>query len=180
LRYENFDYSFSKFEELSASYRKQITQGLKISDRRTIDILAYCLMPTHIHLVLKQKRDGAIAQYMMRLLNCYSKYFNAKHLRCGPLWSSRFKGVSIKNDEQLLHLTRYLHLNPTSAGLVENPEDWKHSSYNEYLNKKEVISTYKDTLNIDQVEYRNFVCERKGYQKSLSKIKSLLIENYSG
>jgi len=180
LRYENFEYSFSRFAELSASYKKREIDKLMAHSEKTIDILAYCLMPTHFHFILKQRRDGGITQYMMRLLNGYSRYFNIKHQRSGPLWSSRFKSVIVEDDEQLLHLSRYIHLNPTSAGLVENPEDWQYSSYNEYLSNKEFICSYKKNIVIDPAQYKKFTNDRKEYQKDLSKIKLLLIENYSG
>ena len=70
---------------------------------------------------------------MRRLLNSYTRYFNEKIKRKGPLWEGRFKKVLVNSDEQLLHLTRYVHLNPVSAGIVEKPEDWPCSSYREYI-----------------------------------------------
>ena len=67
------------------------------------------------------------------ILNSYSRYFNTKQKRKGPLWEGRFENVLIKTDEQLLHLTRYIHLNPVTAYLVDQAKDWQASSYNEYL-----------------------------------------------
>lgn len=111
--------------------------------------------------------------------NSYSHYFNNRHKRKGPLWESKFKNIRVETVEQLLHLTRYIHLNATSAGLVDNPEDWRWSSYNEYLVGEENICRFKDIINIDTKDYREFVEDRKDYQKEISRIKALLLENYT-
>ena len=90
-------------------------------------------MPTHIHFVIEQKEKNAISFFMRKLLNSYAKYFNFKNHRKGPLWESRFKHVACETDEQLLHLTRYVHLNPVYHGFVEHPIEWKHSSFGDYV-----------------------------------------------
>ena len=136
-------------------------------------------MPTHIHLLLKQLIDNGISRYMKNLLDSYSKYFNIKHKRKGPLWESRFKNVLVKTDEQLLHLTRYLHLNPVTAYLVNSPEDWDYSSYGQYLDSKidYPFCDFSDVLKINPEEYEKFVNDRIDYQRSLAKIKELIIED---
>ncbi|MCM8826817.1 MAG: hypothetical protein NC904_04785 [Candidatus Omnitrophica bacterium] len=96
---------------------------------------------------------------MSRVSNSYARYFNIKYGRRGPLWEGTFKNVLVNNDEQLLHLTRYIHLNPTTAFLVERPEDWSFSSYREYLDKED-----KDKI---------------GYQRDLEMIKHLVFEESS-
>jgi putative transposase len=140
-------------------------------------------MPTHIHLLLKQITDDGISKYMARVLNGYSRFFNIKHKRLGPLWSGRFKNVRVEDDEQFLHLTRYIHLNPTSAGIVEKPEEWENSSYIEYIRPKESqdsICNFKDLLQMTPKGYQKFVEDRKDYQKNISLIKHQMIDDYSG
>jgi len=121
---------------------------------------------------------------MAKVLNGYSRYFNIKYQRIGPLWESRFKSVLVAADEQLLHLTRYIHLNPTSAGLVKNPEDWEYSSYNQYINpqekKSERFCEYSELFDLSPKQYRDFVDDRKSYQKEISIIKKALIDDYLG
>ncbi len=145
-----------------------------------IDIIAYCLMPTHIHLILKQLKDNGISIFMNNILNSYSRYFNVKTKRKGPLWESRFKRVLIEADEQLLHLSRYIHLNPVTAYLVDKPEDWKFSSYREYLGgieDKERICNYSELLDIkNSEEYKEFVNSHIDYQRELAEIKKLFLE----
>ena len=115
---------FSRF----LKYRDQIKLQ---NDDRNIDIIAYCLMPTHIHLILRQLKDDGISTYMRKVLNSYARYFNTKYDRKGPLYEGRFRNVLVESNEQLYHLTRYVHLNPVTAHLAESPEQWQASSYNE-------------------------------------------------
>ena len=143
-----------------------------------VKIIAYCIMPTHIHLILKQENDQGISVFMNNILNGYTRYFNEKIRRKGPLWESRFKNVKVSTDEQLLHLTRYLHLNPNTAKLVESPEEWPYSSYREYLGKVEPderICRQQDLIDIGIPEYRRFVNSNKDYQRQLAQIKHLML-----
>ena len=147
-----------------------------------VSIIAYCIMPTHIHLLLRQNQDDGISSYISNLLNSYTKFFNAKHKRKGPLWEGRFKSSLVDNDDILLHITRYIHLNPTSAGIVLKPEDWSFSSYNEYIsnNINRRLCDYKNVIDIEPKKYKKFVNDRKNYQKELAIIKANLIDYYSG
>lgn len=86
----------------------------------------------------------------------------------------------VGDDDQLLHLTRYIHLNPTSANLVKNPENWPYSSFNEYINSQKGICNFEGLFIIIPNDYKNFVDNRKDYQKQLSVIKLLTIDDYSG
>jgi len=144
-----------------------------------VRIVAYCLMPTHIHFILQPMIENGISIFVAKILNSYTRYFNLKHKRKGPLWESRTKKILIKTQEQLIHLTRYIHLNPVTGYLVERPQDWEFSSYLEYLNlipNEEGICTFEDLLEINSQTYREFVEDRISYQRELAKIKTLLIE----
>lgn len=145
---------------------------------KIVQLIAYCLMPTHIHLILKQKIEQGISNYMRNALDGYSRYFNTCHKRKGPLWEGKFQNILIKGDEQLLHLTRYIHLNPTTASLVKKPQDWKFSSYLEYLSdeNQRKFCIYDDLLQITPKRYKKFVEERINYQKELGKLKNLCID----
>lgn len=152
--------------------------GLQISEK-LVEIAAYCIMPTHIHLVLKQLKENGISKYMNLLLKSYAKHFNLNHNRKGPLWEGRFKNVRVSTDEQLLHLTRYVHLNPVTSFIVNRPEEWKYSSYSEYaqIHPKSKICNFRNYLNISPFQYRKFVKDNIDYQRSLAKIKNVLIES---
>lgn len=172
------DISFSKFlREMDSMSNSDDFISLN-NKEKLVEIVCYCLMPTHFHLILKQLIDNAISIFMNNIQNSYARYFNLKHKRKGPLWESRFKNVLIKTDEQLLHLTRYIHLNPVTSFLVNNPLDYTMSSYREYLliNKNNKICRLQDILKIEPHSYRNFVEDRISYQRQLAEIKELILE----
>lgn len=182
-RFKEFSYKLSRFNKFQLATQAEIEFTIKQTGNPLVEVVAYCIMPTHIHLLLKQAAEDGITKFMSKILNSYSKSFNVSHGRTGPLWSSRFKNVLVRSDEQLLHLTRYIHLNPTSAGLVNKPEDWVFSSYREYITGDKVknrICQVDGLFNISAREYRKFVNDHKGHQRELALIKSLLIDNYTG
>jgi putative transposase len=143
-----------------------------------VQIMAYCLMGTHIHLLLKQLKADGISIFMNRVLNSYTRYFNSKCKRKGPLWEGRFKRILVDRDEYLLHLTRYIHLNPVTAYLVDSPEDWMFSSFNEYVggNRDEGFCEFRAYLDMPPERYSEFVKSRIEDQRSIAVIKHLLLE----
>jgi len=166
---------FSMFMEIKN--KEKLFQKHFSEKRNLIDIIAYCFMPTHIHLVLKQLVANGISISMNNILNSYTRYFNVKTKRKGPLWESRFQRVLVKSDEQLLHLTRYIHLNPVTAHLVDKPQDWQFSSYREFLEKtKERVCNFSQLLEIKPIDYRKFVDSQINYQRELADIKRLFLE----
>ena len=137
-----------------------------------VDILAYCLMPTHIHLLLVQTYENGISQFMKCVLDSYTRYFNLKTGRKGPLWQSRFKHVLIEDEEQLMHVTRYIHLNPATEHLVAKPEDWNFSSYREYIGTtEERLCNFEKYFTVDHHYYRKFVENQIEYQRALRNVK---------
>jgi len=93
-----------------------------------VKIIAYCLMPTHVHFILQQLRDKGIETFMRRLLNAYSKYFNLRHNRRGPLWENRFGNRIIVDEKGLNQRIMYVHYNPVKENLVKTPQEWAYSS----------------------------------------------------
>ncbi len=167
---------FSWFDESDTQRKKP---GLSQDDDHLVNIFAYCIMPTHIHLVLIGLKENGVSKFMNLVLKSYSKYFNVKHKRQGPLWAGRFKNVAVDTDEQLLHLTRYIHLNPVTAHIVDKPEDWKFSSYHEYvreLSSADKICVYQQYLDCGQAAYRKFVDEQIDIQRELAWIKHLVFD----
>lgn len=168
---------FSRFEQLPRDIKESVRNDHEEDTHKLVEIIAYCLMPTHIHLLLKQIDDSGISHYMRKILNSYTRYFNTKHGRKGPLWEGKFKNVLVETDAQLLHLTRYIHLNPATARLVENPDSWHTSSYKEYLSEgKQEICEFTELLEIRPETYKPFVEDRIDYQRKLAEIKALLLE----
>src|SRR3989344_1185475 len=100
-----------------------------------LDLLAFCLMPNHFHLLVRQKSKNAVTKLMRQVMTGYSTYFNRRHERVGSLFQSMFKAAPVEGDEYLLHLSRYIHLNPIARGISLDEFEW--SSYLYYLGKRE-------------------------------------------
>ena len=144
-----------------------------------VEVVAYCLMPTHVHLVLKQLKEKGVSIFMNNVLNSYTRYFNIKHKRKGPLWEGRFRRILVKDNRQLLHLTRYIHLNPVTAYLINHPEQWMASSYHEYILESSggiKFCKFMDLIEMDPLSYKSFVGDRASYQRELANIKKLSLE----
>jgi putative transposase len=99
---------------------------------RVSDVVAYCLMPTHYH-VLIQLKDKDLSHCLQLLAISYTKAINKSCQRVGVVFQGAFKARHIDRNEYLVHLSRYIHLNPVLAGLVKQVEDWEFSSYREYV-----------------------------------------------
>jgi len=96
-----------------------------------LGILAFVLMPNHVHLVARRGREP-LGTAMRRLLGSHAMRFNRRHDRCGHLFQNRFKSKPCTTDEYLIHLVRYVHANPVRAGLVAHPSEYPYSSYGWY------------------------------------------------
>ncbi|MFH1092950.1 MAG: transposase [Candidatus Omnitrophota bacterium] len=171
--------SFSRYNICLQQEMEDVRKYLKSDGTDKVTIVAYCIMPTHLHLILRENIEQGMSSFMNNVLNSYTRYFNIKHNRKGPLWEGRFKRVVVEDDEQLLHLTRYIHLNPVTASLVDDPGKWLWSSYQEYLGMikgEDRICRFEDIIDIDQSAYSEFVKDRISYQKELSAIKKTFPE----
>jgi len=120
---------------------------------------------------------NSLSKYISDVENSFSRYFNIKFKRKGPIWQSRFRSVEVKTDEQLLHVSRYIHLNPTTDYLVDKPEDWKFSSYKEYINNDTVLKEQMKEITINNPSlYKKFCEDQIDYQRNLKRIKKLMLE----
>ena len=97
------------------------------------EILAYCLMPNHYHLLVYMMTDEFSKQVMQPFGTSYTKAINKDQKRVGPLFQGSFKGIHVESGSYLLHLSRYIHRNPVDVGLATHPEDWVYSSYRDYI-----------------------------------------------
>lgn len=170
--------SFSLLERLEPEILENLLKKVKLKNFFKIEILAYCLMPTHYHLLLRQKIENGVPRFISDVLNSFTRNFNVKNERAGPIFLPKFKSVMVKSDEQLMHVSRYIHLNPFSGNLVPNLqklESYRWSSYSSYLAKKKnsLINTKEvmHLFNFDSIRYRRFVESSADYQRTLERIK---------
>ena len=130
------------------------------------ELLAYCLMPNHYHFILKLTTEN-ISKAMQRLALSYVKSYNLVYRQKGHLFQGPFQRIHITDLNYLLHLSRYIHLNPVKAQLVQKAENWDHSSYKEYIGLRE--SEYINTGLIVDLSSNNpddsLVKKRKDYQE---------------
>jgi len=173
--------SYSSFRDLEVKQQSEYMEKLKKESRRAIDIYAFCLMPNHIHFLVRQIIDGGITLAFSKIQNAYAKYINLKNRRAGPLFQSRFKAKRVEKDEILIHISRYIHLNPSTAFLIrpDNLENYEYSSYPTYvgIKKFDFVNPRFILKIVGSVEkYKQFVLNQADYQKDLSKIKHLLLE----
>jgi len=166
----------------------RINRFIPLNLSRELDLLAFTLMPNHFHLLVKQRTKDGITKFMQRLLTGYVMYFNKKYKRIGALFQNIFKAVIIENDNYLLHLSRYIHLNPSTTSSNINFIDF--SSYPYYLNKKtadwvkpqEILSYFKNSNRSDLKEITDYKSFIENYQEDSVKIlENLTLEDdYQG
>lgn len=170
-----FSYSKNKL------YSERINdQKLLALSEKAVDIIAYCLMPNHFHFLLRQKSSDGISKFLSNFTNAYVKYFNIKHGRTGPLFEGPFKAVYIESDEQLIHVSRYIHLNPVASSVIaeQSVDQYNWSSYMVYINQdvsyidtKTVLSFFKN-----RDEYKKFILDQVDQSKKLDVLKHLNID----
>lgn len=141
-------------------------------------LLAYCLLPNHFHLFIYQQEMDTITNLMRSIGTKYSMYFNRKYKRVGPIFQSRYKAVLIKNENQFIYLSKYIHRNPLPART--DLAGYKYSSYQNYLGKfsqnwvdKSEILSYFSKFN-PRESYKKFVEETE--ERDLLMIKNIMLD----
>ena len=179
-QYSNIPLRFSYYNRLPIDQKNDFFLKLK-NGKKQVQILAYCFMPNHFHFLLKQLENNGIASFTSNIQNSYAKYFNIKHDRTGSLFQSMFKAIHIETDEQLLHVMRYIHLNPLTSFVVKDISALKQypwSSLPEYLESKPIIteSSFINKFFNTVDDFEKFIVDQANYQRQLHEIKHLLLE----
>lgn len=176
-RYKNLPLRYSKYLALNEESKKEFLKKLDKGEKQ-VAIIAFGLMANHFHLLVKQIAQDGISKFMANFTNSYTKYFNTKYQRVGPLFQGLFKALRVESDEQLIHLSRYIHLNPVTGFVVKPQElkNYKWSSYPNYL--KDVKEEHKEVLNFFKLpkDYEKFVLDQVDYAKRLKEIDFLTID----
>ncbi len=180
-RHKEAPVRLSKLLQLSKDVRNNILKKLEIENHEIVEIIAYCCMPNHFHILLKQKTDGGVSLFMRKVTDGYTRYFNTKHQRVGPVFQGAFKAVHINNNEQLVHVSRYIHLNPIVSAVVRENDflAFPWSSLKSYMNNE--ISSFINSQSIlenfrNPQKYLEFVNDQIDYGKRLEEIKHLTFE----
>ena len=177
-RSEKASRSFSELNKLSIESLNTLKKEIFIKKHFKVSILTYCFMPTHYHLIVKQLVDNGISNFMSKTTNSFTRYFNLKNKRNGQLFLKDFKAISIRTDEQLIHTSRYIHLNMYSSGLTKSVDEvlnYPWSSFRSYAT--EIEDKLVDTnlilgiFNKNKEDYKKFVYANAEYQKKLEEVK---------
>jgi len=170
---------FSMFRRLNIVTASVARSRLEKSGNN-VSVLAYAFMPNHFHLLVRQDIENGIHQFLFKALNSFAKYLNTKHRRVGPVFQGNFQAVHIDTDEQLLHVSRYIHLNPVVANIatMQSLATYPWTSYPTY------ISSSQGWINISEIigiigsiaSYQSFIAEQEGYARTLSGIRHLMID----
>lgn len=159
-------------------YQRYLKRLGEYLEKHEVTTLAYCLMPNHVHLLLRQDGDEPIERFIHRLHTAYTMYFNIKYEKVGAVFQGRFKAKIIDTDEYLLHVSRYIHINPIelvyeyaqgpalSVGLGSYP--W--SSYGEYVETRSALicdptiirNYFSNSSMYGKTTYQSFVEEYLG------------------
>jgi putative transposase len=102
-----------------------------------LSVIAYCLMPNHYHFLLRPEQDDALSPFIQRLFNSYTQAFNKQQGRSGTLFEGRAQSIPVDTEQYVIHLCRYIHLNPVKADLVSHPADWPYSNYLEWVGRRD-------------------------------------------
>ncbi|MBI3954557.1 transposase [Candidatus Collierbacteria bacterium] len=179
-RYSNKNLRLSKFLELSNEEKARELTSISKIDNKLVELIAYSLMPNHFHLLIKQLQDNGISRFLSNFTNSYTKYFNTRHGRIGPLVQGIFKASLIETNEQFIHVSRYIHINPVVSLVVKEKdlESYEWSSLRSYLgleegfvDKESVISNFPS-----EYQYKQFIYDHIDYAKQLESIKHLIQE----
>jgi putative transposase len=143
-------------------YKKFLEYLLKAKEKYNFYVYAYCLMSNHYHLLIETKLPN-LSRIMQYINTAYTVYYNKKRNRSGHLFQGRYKSIIVEGDSYFLELTRYIHLNPVKAGISKTPEEYKWSSFKEYItNKRKTIidkEEIKKYFKINPPKYKQFVLE---------------------
>lgn len=154
-----------------------------------VEIVSYCLMPNHFHILVRETTEGGISKFMQKLTTGYTMYFNTKNERTGTLFQGRYKANHVADDRYLRYLISYIHLNPVKliepkwkeTGICDQSnaehylEKYEASSYSDYLGKKRaencILSreALPDYFSSD-ADFKSFVTEWLTYAAENSKV----------
>jgi putative transposase len=132
-----------------------------------LTMIAYCLMPNHYHVLIRQDGDHAAGRLPQRVFNGYVKAFNARHARSGTLFEDRYQAIHVDDEAYLVYLCTYIHANPIKAGLVDDLRAWPYSNYPEWVGEREGTLVDREFVRAyfpEEGRYRAYV---DGYVKAL-------------
>ena len=160
LRFIHDLYEFNDKERVESTYYKfrgygtegKINNPSKKLREPLVDILAFCLMPNHYHLMISPKAENGIPQFMKKLNAGYAKYFNQKYERSGALFQGRFKRIMVTDNTHFLYLPFYIHFNPLDLAYPE----WRENEIKDADKALEFLKSYRWSSHLDYWGIKNY------------------------
>lgn len=179
-QYNSLPMRLSRFKEQSFEQRTEILNQFEVLKEFSVRIVSFVLMPNHFHFLLYQTAENGVSKFLNNFTNSYTRYFNTKHEKVGPIFQGRFKAVHIETTEQLMHVSRYIHLNPVVSYVIKDKEllTYPWSSFPDYLKGTSSNIWLEPILKqfSSSDAYRKFVLDHIDYAKKLEGIKHLVLE----
>lgn len=187
-RFSSPQIKLSYFLRQSKKIRVDFLNKLTLSKKFLVEIFAFCFMPNHFHFLIQQIANNGLSNFLRLCQNSYTKYFNTKNHRSGALFQGQFKAVRLETEEQFIHLSRYIHLNPYTSYVVKSLDQlfsYPWSSLPEYLSidvkrKVDELNIVDKSIILNQFKsidnYKKFIRNQAKYQRELNKIKHLTFD----
>lgn len=173
-RFASLTNSFSHYNRLHGEAKQTYISQVRESHAPLVTISAFAIMPTHIHLAVRQEQEEGIRMFMSRIQNGYAKYFNIRTKRFGSLFQAMFKAVRFESEDQYIHTIRYIHLNPLTAGIVSTLSDLQRypwtslADYMEYRKEGILDTSFVRDHFKTTASFRKFTADQAAYQRSLA------------
>lgn len=167
----------SMISRLSEEHKDTLLRLIEIKKYFKIDLLAYTLMPNHYHFLINQIYDNSLSKYIGDVINSFTRHLNQKKDRKGPIFLTKFKAVPVANDESLMYVSRYIHLNLYVAKIITRFDElinYPWSSFQQYVTGREGICNTKPVMSLfdyDNKKYLKFVKNHADYKRSLGQLK---------
>ena len=147
--------------------------------QNSFSLVSYCLMSNHFHFLLRQNSEVPTTKLIAKLCTSYSMYFNKKYEHVGHVFQDRYKQINIFDDEYLVWLSLYVHLNPKTAGIVSDPSKYPWSSCADFVGKHDENMCDKSIImdRLSAMEYENLLVTGYEIIKSKNGLKELLIDD---
>lgn len=148
-----------------------------------VTVIAYCFMPNHYHLLLRQDGAEPAGNVPQAIFNSYSKAYNLKYAHSGTLFESRFRAKLVSSTSHLLHLCRYIHANPVKDGFVADPAEWRWSNYLDWIGERNGTLVDREFITSqfgNAAEYKKFLFEYIKSHQLPSDVKRFLEELEGG
>lgn len=151
-------------------YKEKYIQLMKFfSKKQEINLVSYCVMNNHVHIIIYTKDIKELTKFMERLNTTYAINYNKLENRVGYVFRNRFESKLLYNQDYLTKCIKYVHMNPVKAGIVKKEKDYLYSSYNDYINKNGIVtkelldkifnSNYNYLKNFLKIEYKEELFE---------------------